>query len=179
MVLHDEDIPAGIGVLTETQVVRADKPCLGPGEQPAETASVLAYRTYDAPEPFPERGAQRVIVTSALHPSKERAKADLECDAAGISSDSLNRLLQPEWHLVSYEDLNELEVGEDRKAVRYVAVNADGLVFLETYWATFRRGEVTAVLNVRAPLDNIGQEQFESLARKFDLRVQEGLRSLQ
>jgi hypothetical protein len=80
---------------------------------------------------------------------------------------------------VSHEELPRTGVGEERAAIHYVAVNAEGLVFLETYWVHFRRNNVTAVLNIRAPLDNISEEQFEALAAKLDQRVQEGLRSLQ
>jgi hypothetical protein len=69
-------------------------------------------------------------------------------------------------------------VGDARKVVHYVAVNAEGLVFLETYWVNFRRDNLTALLSVRAPLDNISKEKFQSLAGKLDQRVQEGLRSL-
>ena len=120
-----------------------------------------------------------MIVTSTIHPSAKRARGELVCTAWEISSFDIDRLLQPGWDLISYEELERMEVGEVGKAIHYVVVNAEDLVFVETYWANFRRDNVTAVLNVRAPLDNVSNEQFASLAAKLDERLQEGLGSLQ
>lgn len=177
--LQDDDVPPEIGTLSEAHVIPASgKECLLPGESPAAGESTLVLRTFDSPEPFPARGAQRVIVTTVLHSDAERAHSELECASGEISQGDLARLLQPDWHLISYAEMDSLNVGEDRRAIHYVAVNAEGLVFVETYWANFRRDNLTALLSVRAPLDNITEEQFESLAAKLDQRVQEGLRSL-
>lgn len=180
--LQNEDVPPAIATLSEAQVVVIpvdSKQCLLPSESPEAAPSTLVFRTFDAPEPFPARGAQRVIVTSVLHSKAERARSEFACASAMLSQGDTQRLLQPEWQLLSYEELTRPDVGEERTIIHYVAVNAEGLVFLETYWSEFRRGEVTAVLNIRAPLDNISLAQFESLALKLDQRIQEGLGSLQ
>lgn len=174
--LQDDDVPRGIGILSEAQVAPVDsKACLLPGESTTGVASTLVFRTFDAPEPFPDRGAQRLIVTSVLHSSSERAHSEFACASAKLSRNGTERLLEPEWQMFSFEELASPDVGEEGRVIHYVTVNAEGLVFLETYWATFRRGEVTAVLNVRAPLDNISPGQFESLVTRLDQRIQEGL----
>jgi len=180
IILQDQDVPPEIATLSQTTVTYAGgKSCSLPGEQPGTNGSTLVSRSYDAPEPFPQVGAQRVIVTSALHSSDEGAKGEFECLAASVSQGDLERLLKPEWHLFSYEDIPSMSLGEEQLSHHYIAVNAEGLVFLESYWSTFRRGKVTAVLNIRAPLGNISEEQFGTLAKKLDQRVQEGLLSLQ
>jgi len=178
--LQDDAVPPGIAILSEPQVAPVDsKACLLPGESTAGVGSTLVLRTFDAPEPFPVRGAQRVIVTSVLHSSSERAHSEFACASAKLSRDGTERLLGPEWQMFSFEELASPDVGEEGRVIHYVTVNAEGLVFLETYWATFRRREVTAVLNIRAPLENISLGRFESLAHKLDLRIQEGLGFLQ
>lgn len=176
LIVRDSDVPAAVATLGPVSVTSIEgKYCLSPGELPVDTDSTLVSRVFQSPQPFPRNGAEHLFVTSTLHSGLERAHGQFACGTSRATQGDTARLLGHEWDLLDYETLSEPAVGDERHIVHYVAVNAEGLVFLESYSAFFRRGDVTAVVNLRSPAGNVTEEDFVDIVLAHDTRIREGM----